>query len=152
MDLPSLTSEAVHENEAEFDVIQMVQLSSQISPHDTAPWILTSRAPPAPKKPVDTRFVSYMADIRRQNNGSDADGTGSTPRVSLILPCVSPIDSFCSVTLRRFAAFGSRVSSDAGFLPEGLRLSGPFIDVGVISDRILIWKIVTLSFCSPVIF
>jgi hypothetical protein len=86
VDVLSPSSEAVHEDEAESDVTQVVQLPSQSSQHGTAPWIVASRTPHAQKKPADPQFMAYMADIRRQNTGSDADGTGSTPRVSFIVP------------------------------------------------------------------
>ena len=79
---------------------QTVQPSSQRLQHGTASWILASRTLHAPKKPVDSHFMTYMADIRRQTNESDASSTGSTPPVSLILaPRVSVTSSAFSQSL-----------------------------------------------------
>ena len=103
---PSHTYEAIDEDDAESlppDAnqwqTQTAQLPPQRSQHDTAPWILASRTPHAPKKPVDTRFIAYMAGLRRQINDSDASSTGSAPRVSLIIPRVSVSSSAFSESL-----------------------------------------------------
>ena len=81
MDLPSPTSEAVQEDEAESNSNQKVQFPSQSSGHISDTWILASHTPHPPKRPVDTQFMAHMAHIRRQITHS----TGSTPRDSLIL-------------------------------------------------------------------
>jgi len=82
--LPSPTSEAVHECEAESDSNQTVQLPSQSSDDGTAGWILVSRAPRSPKKPMNAQFMAHMAHVQRQNTNS----TGSTLQDSLML-CAS---------------------------------------------------------------
>jgi len=53
------------------------------SQNGTAPWILASRAPHAPKKPEDAQFLAYMDNLRKKTKDSDAS-TGSTPRSILI--------------------------------------------------------------------
>ena len=80
---------------------QTLQPPSQRLQHGTAAWILASRTVHAPKKPVDTQFMAYMADIRRQleTNESDAGSTGSTPPVSLIVPRDSVTSSAFSQSL-----------------------------------------------------
>ena len=78
VDLPSPTSEAASEDEAESDITQMVQRASQRS------WILASRIPRAPKKTMDAQFMAYMVDRWRQTNNSDASSTSSTAGVSWI--------------------------------------------------------------------
>jgi hypothetical protein len=75
--------EGIHEDETESltpNANQTVEFLSQSSQPGTAPWILASRAPHAPKKPEDAQFMAYMANIRRQINDSS---TSSTPQVSL---------------------------------------------------------------------
>jgi len=90
-----------NDDDAESDAnqTQTLQPSSQRLQHGTAAWILASRTLHAPKKPVDTQFMAYMADIRRQTNESDASSTGSTPPVSLIVPRVSVTSSAFSQSL-----------------------------------------------------
>jgi hypothetical protein len=83
VDLHSPTSQAVHEDEAESDATQMVQLPSQSFQHGTVPRILTWRKLHSQKRPVDTHFTASVAGIRRQNG---TNSRGSTPPVSLILP------------------------------------------------------------------
>ena len=102
VDLPAPIFEPVQEDEAESlvpDSNQTAQRPSQSSQHDTAPWILASRTPHAPKKPMDFQFMVHMADIRRQTNESDASSTGSTPPVSLIGPRNSVTSSDFSQSL-----------------------------------------------------
>ena len=96
MNVSSSISKAVHEDEAESDVTQIVQLPSQSSQDDTAPWILASRTPHALKKHADSQFMAYMADIQRQKIGSDTDGTGSIPQVSFIIPRFSVTSTLLS--------------------------------------------------------
>ena len=79
-DIYSPTSQAIHEEEAESDTTQMVQLPPQSSQRGTVPPILTRRKRHSQKRPMDTYFMGSMADIWRQN------GMGSTPPGSLILP------------------------------------------------------------------
>jgi len=57
---------------------QTAQLPSQ---NGTAPWILASRAPHAPKNPVDAQFMAYMDNLRKKTNDSD---TSTSSRSSLI--------------------------------------------------------------------
>ena len=100
VDLPSPTSEAVHECEAESDSNQTVQLPSQSSDDGTAGWILVSRTPRSPKKHVDAQFMAHMARVWRQNTNS----TSLTPRDSLML-CAS--DTLLSATFSQSLSVAS---------------------------------------------
>ena len=148
VDLPSPTSEAVQEDEAESNS-NSNQLPSQSSEHSSDACILASHTPHSPKKPVDTQFTAHMAHIRRQITNS----TGSTPRDSLILRIsdTSLSDTF-SESLSSVASFSPVVEFPPtpvfkDEIPEGImervkvasaRLfsstrRGPFIDVPVAS-------------------
>jgi hypothetical protein len=81
VDLPSPTSEAVHEVGEESDSNQPVQLPFQSSEHGTTGWKFVSRTP---KKHLDPHFMAHMARVRRQQN-TNSTGSESTPRDSLIL-------------------------------------------------------------------
>jgi len=48
---------------------------------------------------LDPQFMAHMADIRRQNNGFDADSTGTTPWVSFIVPRFSVMSTPFSESL-----------------------------------------------------
>ena len=147
--LPSQTSEAVQEDEAESDSKQMVQAPSQSSEHSSDAWILASHTRHSPKKPVDTKFMAHMAHVRRQITNS----TSSTPRDSLILHVsdTSLSDTF-SESLSSVASLPPVVEFPPtpvfkDEIPEGImervkvasaRLfsstsCGPFIDVPVVS-------------------
>ena len=102
MDLPAPTHEHVNEDKPKSltpDASQTARLPSQSSENGTASWIMASRTPHAPKKPVDSQVMAHMADIRRQTNGSDDISAGSTPPVSLIVPRISVTSSAFSQSL-----------------------------------------------------
>jgi hypothetical protein len=81
MDLHFITSEIGREDEPEYfkpNANQTAQPPPQKSECGTAPWILASHQPHAPKKPVDVQFIARMADLRQQTNGTSS--TSSTPQ------------------------------------------------------------------------
>jgi hypothetical protein len=71
------------DTELAFNAKQTTQLPSQNSERSTPPWVLASRKLHVHKKPIDSQFIAYMADLRRQTDGISS--TSSTPRTSLAL-------------------------------------------------------------------
>ena len=57
---------------------------SQSSQIGTAPWILASRKPYAPQRPMDAEFMLHMAGLRRQIDGASLRSSTSTVMTSRV--------------------------------------------------------------------